>query len=161
MHAAAFGLTSGHDAGHMHRAVMEGVAFAAKRNLAVLERKAAASKALSPRPGAHATSGSRSRRAFTTALSLCQQKQSRRRRLRDDRRHRGRGGGGSGGSAETLVSFADEILPIRRGATAICATPNFSTRAINRTARYGGVSTRSMQRLGGICDVPRSRVGGN
>jgi xylulokinase len=34
-----FGLTSGHDAGHMHRAVMEGVAFAAKRNLAVLERK--------------------------------------------------------------------------------------------------------------------------
>ena len=34
-----FGLTSGHDAGHMHRAVMEGVAFAARRNLAVLERK--------------------------------------------------------------------------------------------------------------------------
>ena len=34
-----FGLTSGHEAGHMHRAVMEGVAFAAKRNLAVLERK--------------------------------------------------------------------------------------------------------------------------
>ena len=37
--AEFFGLTSGHDAGHMHRAVMEGVAFAAKRNLAVLERK--------------------------------------------------------------------------------------------------------------------------
>ncbi len=34
-----FGLTSGHDAGRMHRAVMEGVAFAAKRNLAILERK--------------------------------------------------------------------------------------------------------------------------
>ena len=34
-----FGLTSGHDAGHMHRAVMEGVAFAARRNLAILERK--------------------------------------------------------------------------------------------------------------------------
>jgi xylulokinase len=34
-----FGLTSSHGAGHMHRAVMEGVAFAAKRNLAVLERK--------------------------------------------------------------------------------------------------------------------------
>jgi xylulokinase len=34
-----FGLTSGHNANHMHRAVMEGVAFAARRNLAVLERK--------------------------------------------------------------------------------------------------------------------------
>jgi xylulokinase len=34
-----FGLTSGHDAGHKRRAVMEGVAFAAKRNVAVLERK--------------------------------------------------------------------------------------------------------------------------
>ena len=34
-----FGLTSGHDAGHMHRAVMEGVAFAARRNLVILERK--------------------------------------------------------------------------------------------------------------------------
>lgn len=34
-----FGLASRHDAGHLHRAVMEGVAFAAKRNLAVLERK--------------------------------------------------------------------------------------------------------------------------
>jgi xylulokinase len=34
-----FGLTSGHDAGHTHRAVMEGIAFGAKRNLAVLERK--------------------------------------------------------------------------------------------------------------------------
>ncbi|HTZ68518.1 MAG TPA: FGGY family carbohydrate kinase [Roseiarcus sp.] len=34
-----FGLASGHSAGHLHRAVMEGVAFAAKRNLSVLERK--------------------------------------------------------------------------------------------------------------------------
>jgi xylulokinase len=37
--AEFFGLASGHDAGHLHRAVMEGVAFAAKRNLAVLERR--------------------------------------------------------------------------------------------------------------------------
>src|SRR5574337_934068 len=37
--AGFFGLASGHGAGHLHRAVMEGVAFAAKRNLAVLERK--------------------------------------------------------------------------------------------------------------------------
>ena len=34
-----FGLASGHRAGHLHRAVMEGVAFAARRNLFVLERK--------------------------------------------------------------------------------------------------------------------------
>jgi xylulokinase len=34
-----FGLTSSHHAGHIHRAVMEGVAFAARRNLAILERK--------------------------------------------------------------------------------------------------------------------------
>lgn len=34
-----FGLASGHGAGHLHRAVMEGVAFAARRNLSVLERK--------------------------------------------------------------------------------------------------------------------------
>jgi xylulokinase len=34
-----FGLASGHNAGHLHRAVMEGVAFAARRNLSVLERK--------------------------------------------------------------------------------------------------------------------------
>ena len=34
-----FGLASGHHAGHLHRAVMEGVAFAARRNLSVLERK--------------------------------------------------------------------------------------------------------------------------
>jgi xylulokinase len=34
-----FGLASGHHAGHLHRAVMEGVAFAARRNLLVLERK--------------------------------------------------------------------------------------------------------------------------
>ncbi len=35
--AQLFGLTSGHGAGHLHRAVMEGVAFASKRNLRVLE----------------------------------------------------------------------------------------------------------------------------
>ena len=34
-----FGLMAGHEAGHLHRAVMEGVAFAARRNLAVLERR--------------------------------------------------------------------------------------------------------------------------
>ena len=34
-----FGLASGHNAGHLHRAVMEGVAFAARRNLSVLERR--------------------------------------------------------------------------------------------------------------------------
>ena len=34
-----FGLASGHNAGHLHRAVMEGVAFAARRNLSVLQRK--------------------------------------------------------------------------------------------------------------------------
>jgi xylulokinase len=34
-----FGLASGHHSGHLHRAVMEGVAFAAKRNLLLLERK--------------------------------------------------------------------------------------------------------------------------
>jgi xylulokinase len=34
-----FGLASGHNAGHLHRVVMEGVAFAARRNLSVLERK--------------------------------------------------------------------------------------------------------------------------
>ncbi len=37
-----FGLASGHSAGHLHRAVMEGVAFAARRNLSVLERKTGA-----------------------------------------------------------------------------------------------------------------------
>lgn len=35
--AQFFGLTSSHEAGHLHRAVMEGVAFAARRNLALLE----------------------------------------------------------------------------------------------------------------------------
>jgi xylulokinase len=35
--AGFFGLASGHESGHLHRAVMEGVAFASKRNLAVLE----------------------------------------------------------------------------------------------------------------------------
>ena len=34
-----FGLASGHGAGHLHRAVMEGVAFAGRRNLSALERK--------------------------------------------------------------------------------------------------------------------------
>jgi xylulokinase len=37
--AQFFGLSSGHEVGHLHRAVMEGVAFAAKRNLATLERQ--------------------------------------------------------------------------------------------------------------------------
>src|SRR5262249_8268156 len=37
--AQFFGLTSSHEAGHLHRAVMEGVAFASKRNLATLERQ--------------------------------------------------------------------------------------------------------------------------
>ncbi len=37
--AQLFGLTSSHDAGHLHRAVMEGVAFASRRNLAILERQ--------------------------------------------------------------------------------------------------------------------------
>jgi xylulokinase len=37
-----FGLASGHHAGHLHRAVMEGVAFAARRNLFLLERKTGA-----------------------------------------------------------------------------------------------------------------------
>ena len=34
-----FGLASGHNAGHLHRGVMEGVAFAARRSLTVLEHK--------------------------------------------------------------------------------------------------------------------------
>ena len=34
-----FGLASGHHSGHLHRAVMEGVALAARRNLLLLERK--------------------------------------------------------------------------------------------------------------------------
>jgi xylulokinase len=37
--AQFFGLTSSHEAGHLHRAVMEGVAFASQRNLAILERQ--------------------------------------------------------------------------------------------------------------------------
>jgi xylulokinase len=37
--AQLFGLTSGHAVGHLHRAVMEGVAFASQRNLTVLERQ--------------------------------------------------------------------------------------------------------------------------
>ena len=37
-----FGLASGHHAGHLHRAVMVGVAFAARRNLFLLERKTGA-----------------------------------------------------------------------------------------------------------------------
>ena len=35
--AQFFGLTSGHGAGHLHRAVMEGVALAARRNLRIME----------------------------------------------------------------------------------------------------------------------------
>ena len=35
--AQFFGLTSGHDIAHLHRAVMEGVAFAARRNLRVMK----------------------------------------------------------------------------------------------------------------------------
>ena len=35
--AQFIGLTSGHGAGHLHRAVMEGVAFAASRNLRIME----------------------------------------------------------------------------------------------------------------------------
>jgi sugar (pentulose or hexulose) kinase len=34
-----FGLASGHNAGYLHRGVMEGVAFAARRSLTVLEHK--------------------------------------------------------------------------------------------------------------------------
>ena len=37
--AGFIGLTSAHEAAHLHRAVMEGVAFAARRNLALLERQ--------------------------------------------------------------------------------------------------------------------------
>lgn len=36
--AQFFGLTYGHGTGHLHRAVMEGVAFAARRNLSIMER---------------------------------------------------------------------------------------------------------------------------
>ena len=35
--AQFFGLTSGHGTGHLHRAVMEGVALAARRNLRIME----------------------------------------------------------------------------------------------------------------------------
>jgi xylulokinase len=37
--AQFFGLTSGHGAGHLHRAVMEGVAFAARRNIELIQSK--------------------------------------------------------------------------------------------------------------------------
>ncbi len=40
--AQFFGLTAAHGAGHLHRAVMEGVAFAAGRNLAIMRRAGAA-----------------------------------------------------------------------------------------------------------------------
>jgi xylulokinase len=39
--AQIFGLTSGHSAAHLHRAVMEGVAFAARRNLEVMKSRGA------------------------------------------------------------------------------------------------------------------------
>jgi len=35
--AQFFGLTYGHQTGHLHRAVMEGVAFASRRNLSIME----------------------------------------------------------------------------------------------------------------------------
>jgi xylulokinase len=69
-----FGLTSGHDAAHMHRAVMEGVAFAAKRNLAVLERKSGGIESIVAAAGAHVECGWRSRQASMTVLSSCRQK---------------------------------------------------------------------------------------
>jgi xylulokinase len=37
--AQFFGLTSGHGAGHLHRAVMEGVAFASRRNIELMQSK--------------------------------------------------------------------------------------------------------------------------
>ena len=37
--ASSLRLASGHNAGHVHRAVMEGVAFAARRDLSALERR--------------------------------------------------------------------------------------------------------------------------
>ena len=37
--AQIFGLTSGHSAAHLHRAVMEGVAFAARRNIEVMKSR--------------------------------------------------------------------------------------------------------------------------
>ena len=37
--AQFFGLTSGHGAGHLHRAVMEGVAFASRRNIDLMRSK--------------------------------------------------------------------------------------------------------------------------
>jgi xylulokinase len=37
--AQYFGLTSGHGAGHLHRAVMEGVAFASRRNIELMQSK--------------------------------------------------------------------------------------------------------------------------
>jgi xylulokinase len=40
--AQFFGLTASHGAGHLHRAVMEGVAFAARRNIALMQRAGAA-----------------------------------------------------------------------------------------------------------------------
>ena len=37
--AQLFGLTSGHSAAHLHRAVMEGVAFASRRNIEVMKSR--------------------------------------------------------------------------------------------------------------------------
>jgi xylulokinase len=42
--AQFFGLTYGHRAGHLHRAVMEGVAFASRRNLSIMEKSGNAMK---------------------------------------------------------------------------------------------------------------------
>ncbi len=39
--AQLFGLTSGHRAGHLHRAVMEGVAFASRRNIELMKSRGA------------------------------------------------------------------------------------------------------------------------
>jgi xylulokinase len=69
-----FGLTSGHDAGHMHRAVMEGVAFAAKRNLAFLERKSGRIESIVAASGGRADCGWRSRRASMIAPSSCRRR---------------------------------------------------------------------------------------
>jgi xylulokinase len=42
--AQFFGLTYGHRTGHLHRAVMEGVAFASRRNLSIMEKSGNAMK---------------------------------------------------------------------------------------------------------------------
>jgi xylulokinase len=69
-----FGLTSGHNAGHMHRAVMEGVAFAAKRSLAVLERKSGRIESIVAAAGGARGVWLEIRQASMTVLSSCRQK---------------------------------------------------------------------------------------